>query len=289
MTCAAVLLEELPDALRAKLPPESEVDAWISNVLSDARAACPGVEVPEADFVRYLATKIPSLPDVSLRQLRTSDLYLAYACSTRDPSALVLFEQRYSSLLDRTLDRMRVSASQAEEYRASLRETLFFARAEAASLITTYSGRGDLGGWLRSIASRAAMKIRAKERRDVEVGRTLDILPTEGNPELQYLRARYVHEFKGALVAAIDSLAPRERNLLRQSYLDGLSVDALGRLYQVHRATAARWLADVRETVLARVKETLRAQNGLTDSDLESILRMARSGIDLSMSTLLKR
>ena len=40
---------------------------------------------------------------------------------------------------------------------------------------------------------------------------------------------------------AFAALESRERNLLRYALGDGLSVDAIGTLYRVHRATAARW------------------------------------------------
>jgi RNA polymerase sigma-70 factor (ECF subfamily) len=112
-------------------------------------------------------------------------------------------------------------------------------------------------------------------------------LPAEGDPELAYLRSRYARELEGALSMALEGLSPRERNLLRQHYRDGLSLDAVARLYRVHRATAARWLADVRQAVLVRVRDTLRAGGALSDSELDSIVRMARSGFDLGISTLL--
>jgi RNA polymerase sigma-70 factor (ECF subfamily) len=177
----------------------------------------------------------------------------------------------------------------AADYRSSLRETLFFPAADAVPLITTFSGRGDLGSWLRSIATRAALKIRSKERKNVDLDDALEVVAAEGNPELQYLRSRYAREFQEALVAAFDTLEPRQRNLLRQRYLDGLSIDAAGRLYRVHRATAARWLAEAREAVMVGVKDNLRARGGLSDSELESMLRMARSGFEMSLSALFRR
>jgi RNA polymerase sigma-70 factor (ECF subfamily) len=263
-------------------------ETWLADAIAAARAAWPGLDVSPDEFTRYLAPKIAALPDGSFRQLRTSDLYLACACAERKPAALSIFEERYGTLLGRTLDRMRLSASAAEEYRAQLREALFFTQAkDAPPLIASYSGRGELGSWLRSIATRAALKIRDKEQRNVEPTGVLDLLPAEGNPELEYLRTRYAHEFQEALLLALGELSPRERNLLRQHYLDGLSIDAVGRLYRVHRATAARWLAEIRDTVLTRVKDGLRAGGALSDSELESVLRMARSGFDLSISTLL--
>jgi RNA polymerase sigma-70 factor (ECF subfamily) len=287
---AEMLLAELPDDVVARMPPPAELEAWLGDAIDAALLAWPGLGVGEDELISYLATKVPLLPEPSgYRQLRTTDLYLALGCSKKDPASLARFAERYEVVLQQTLERMRLTPDVAADYRSSLRETLFFPSADALPLITTFSGRGDLASWLRSIATRAALKIRSKERRNVELDDALDVIAAEGNPELQVLRSRYAREFQEALVAAFDALEPRQRNLLRQRYLDGLSIDATGRLYRVHRATAARWLAEAREAVMVGVKDHLRARAGLTDSELDSMLRMARSGFEMSLSALFRR
>jgi DNA-directed RNA polymerase specialized sigma24 family protein len=41
------------------------------------------------------------------------------------------------------------------------------------------------------------------------------------------------------MAAAMDAMPPLERAVLRYQVVDGLSIDEIGALYDVHRATAA--------------------------------------------------
>jgi RNA polymerase sigma-70 factor (ECF subfamily) len=93
--------------------------------------------------------------------------------------------------------------------------------------------------------------------------------------------------FKESFAAAVAALSPRERTLLRQHLLDGLTVDALAPLYRVHRATAARWLAAVREKVLQATRAELAVRAGLRGEALTGLLSAIRSRLDLSLSRVL--
>jgi len=106
--------------------------------------------------------------------------------------------------------------------------------------------------------------------------------------ELEYVRTKYASRFREAFVPALEALSARQRNLLRQHYIDGVSLEALAGLYRVHRATAARWLADARQAVLSHVREGLRTQGALTDSELESLLRVAQTDFPTSISCILR-
>src|SRR5262249_53256087 len=154
-------------------------------------------------------------------------------------NAFRLFEERHFPVVRKTLSRMRMSPATAEEFQGAFREALFYGRGDARPLIGEYSGTGNLDHWLRSVVMRDALKILKREEKSLPLDEAFAMLPGEQDPELEYLRARCAHQFKEAFVAALDALSPRERNLLRQHYIDGLSLEAVGRLYQVHRATAA--------------------------------------------------
>jgi RNA polymerase sigma-70 factor, ECF subfamily len=111
----------------------------------------------------------------------------------------------------------------------------------------------------------------------------------EDDPEVGYLKHLYRREFKQALHAAVDTLDDHERLLLRQHALDGLSVDQLARLHGVHRATAARWVGAVRDTVLARTHRELIRRLGLSRGELASIMRLIQSQLDVSLPRILQR
>jgi RNA polymerase sigma-70 factor, ECF subfamily len=79
----------------------------------------------------------------------------------------------------------------------------------------------------------------------------------------------------------------RQRNLLRQHILDELTIDDLARLYRVHRATCARWLADARADLGKQTRKRLMSALGMPTSDVDSLLRFLDSDIELSISRIL--
>ena len=80
----------------------------------------------------------------------------------------------------------------------------------------------------------------------------------------------------------------RQRNLLRQHILDELTIDDLARLYRVHRATCARWLADARADLGKHTRKKLVVALGLANKDdMDSMLRFLDSDIELSISKIL--
>jgi RNA polymerase sigma-70 factor (ECF subfamily) len=74
---------------------------------------------------------------------------------------------------------------------------------------------------------------------------------------------------------------------MRQQCLDGLSIDDLGGLHGVHRATAARWLQKARETLLKETKKNLMKRLGISLAEVDSILRILQSRLDLSLERAL--
>jgi RNA polymerase sigma-70 factor (ECF subfamily) len=284
-----VFLSGLTPAVRLALPSEGVVDGWLLHSIQAAREAWPDLEVRPVDFVRYVAARITT-PDAgpAVERLRMTDLYLACAVVASQRRALACFETRYFPQIDRALARLRLAPTVADDVKSSLRERLFVGTGDDQPLVSQYAGRGDLGSWVRSIAVRAALKVVRKERLVDTLDEDVRLLTPETSPELDYLKKLYASEVKEALTSALQSLTPRERNVLRQHYLDGLNIDALGALYHVHRATVARWIVSARETLLTSMRETLAERLAVPDATLDSVLQLARSELDISLSRLLR-
>ncbi len=98
---------------------------------------------------------------------------------------------------------------------------------------------------------------------------------------LRQLREGYMH-------VALATLSVRDRNLLRQYLVDRLTIDQLGRLYRVHRVTASRWVNRAREAFVAATLLALRRRLRVTRSELDSVLRLLRSQVDVSLRHLLQ-
>ncbi|MCA9656484.1 MAG: hypothetical protein H6712_33415 [Myxococcales bacterium] len=90
--------------------------------------------------------------------------------------------------------------------------------------------------------------------------------------ELSYLRANDREAFARAFETATESLQTRERNLLRLNVVHGVSGTAIATMYGVHRATAKRWLAAARQTLLERTREELQRALGLDSEELRSVM-----------------
>src|SRR5262249_55731511 len=152
-----------------------------------------------------------------------------------------------------------------------------------------YAGRGELAAWLRVTATRKALKLVRRGGREQALDDALidawpDAMP---GPERRHLRTTYTAELKRAITAAFADLEVRQRHLLRQNVLDELTIDDLARLYRVHRATCARWLADARLDLGKNVRKRLVAALGLTAEEVSSLLRFLDSDIELSISGIL--
>lgn len=89
--------------------------------------------------------------------------------------------------------------------------------------------------------------------------------------------------------SALRALPPREQTLLRQHDVDGATLNDLARPYRVHRSTAAHQLARARLRVLEATRDLRMSRLALTGQDLESVLRMIWSGIEISLRALRRR
>jgi RNA polymerase sigma-70 factor (ECF subfamily) len=276
--------EDLASALLAAQPhlegSSPELGAAVESLVARASAEWPGVVVDPASFAAYVGERLPPSGDL-LAQLAAVDapgLYLACACARGAEGAIERFASTVIPEVDRTLAKMAIDRAQREDVVSKLEQLLFFGDGSGAPpIVSSYTGRGTLRAWARSVAVKQALTVRRKDQRQVPIDdELLELAAEQTTPEMAYLRDFYVQEFRAALARAMRAVSRRERNLLRQHYLDGMSLEAVARVHRVHRATAARWLADARESVLRRTKEELTGAIHASPSELESVLAFVR-------------
>ena len=266
-----------------------EIATAASRIASAGRAAWPDVKVSETTIANRLAARVKDDPDSRLENLHDADLYLAMALADADPAALKVFEAELVPQIDVALRRLRLAGGTADEVKQSLRYELLVGVDGGHRRIADYAGRGELAAWLRVSATRKALKVIRKIDREETLDEILlDHWPdaTPG-PEQKQLRSQYTTELKKAIREAFASLEVRQRNLLRQHILDELTIDDLARLYRVHRATCARWLADARADLGKQTRKRLVTALGTPGDELESLLRFLDSDIELSISRIL--
>src|SRR6185312_12611152 len=100
------------------------------------------------------------------------------------------------------------------------------------------------------IATRAGLDwLRARSRAEARHEEAPIDLVASSDPERDHVRARFRGDIKTAFEAAVKGLEPRERTMLRFHLVEGMTIDDVARLYQIHRATAARQLEKARDRV----------------------------------------
>ncbi len=268
---------------------DHELDAILLDIIGSAQRACPTFSLPPEVFVAYLRERLPAdvARPLALRQMHTSDLYLACACARGDLRAFAAFDARCLSHLGRVLRRMGIAADLTAEVKQDIRSRVLVGDGGPAAIVE-FSGRGDLRGWVRVMAVRQALRLQYRARREVSVDddELLQRIVVPGNPELDHAKVIYRQEFKRAFEGALRALPDRERTLLRQHHIDGLTIDELGTLYRVHRSTAARLLVGARLLVLEATRARMMSQLDVPRQDLDSIMRMIRSQIEISLDGL---
>ena len=264
----------------------ADIAAVASRIAAAGRAAWPKVSLGEDVIAKRLADRVAADPDTNLETLHDADLYLAMALAEGDSNALKTFETDFVPQMDIALRRLRLAGGTADEVKQALRYELLVGDKK----IGDYAGRGELAAWLRVSATRKALKaVRRSDREETLDEILLDHWPdaTPG-PQSKHLRSQYTAELKKAIREAFGALEVRQRNLLRQHILDELTIDDLARLYRVHRATCARWLADARADLGKHTRKKLVQSLGLANKDdMDSMLRFLDSDIELSISKIL--
>jgi RNA polymerase sigma-70 factor (ECF subfamily) len=214
----------------------------------------------------------------------TDELRLAWAAGQGDATAQRELERLITLEADAAARQVDRAPGFADEVRQALRVRLLVADG-GRRRIDDYAGRGPLRGWLGVAALRIAINLkRAPAASDDAL---TELVSGEVDPELRYLKTLYRAEFRAALEAALGGLPERARLLLRLSYVDGLSLAQLGRLYQVHETTAGRWVHQAAADVAAEARRRLTARLQLSRSSLDSVARMVMSNLDLSIARVL--
>jgi RNA polymerase sigma-70 factor (ECF subfamily) len=269
----------------------ADLDELLCAVLEDARARWPAVVLDGTAFAGWIAERVDATRPLSeaLGALRTEELYLACACARGDAQAIVAFERTFVPGIRSTLVTFAPSIP-VDDVVQEVMTKLFVASERGPASIARYAGRGDLGAWSQVLAVRHAIN-RAQKKHptpsaDIEALAEQAAVAVPGG-DLAPLKSVYGERFRRAFATAFGTLAVRERNLLRQEYLDGLGLEALATLHGVHRATVARWRARALARLLRETRRVLAADLEASRREIDSVMRFARSELDVSLMRLL--
>jgi RNA polymerase sigma-70 factor (ECF subfamily) len=255
----------------------------IRGALASGLRDCPGARLDEAGFKSWLADR-----NIGAEQLGQNggDLALAYACSNHDRNAVAWLEATHLARLRPSLALVALGEDDAQEVRQRLRLKLLVGPNPKIGL---YYGHAPLTTWVRVCAAREALNLK---RKPAGIGddnvdlleRLTSFAPT---PEALAVNSEHRELLRQTLQECFATLGPREKTLLRMRCLDDMSIDQIGAVFRVHRATIARWLVAVREQLQSAVYDQMSAQLETSHSEVVSLVRSLRIEIDVSLARLL--
>jgi RNA polymerase sigma-70 factor, ECF subfamily len=254
----------------------------LAAAFAAGRSAWPSVNLDRAAFAAHADRLEVRDEDLAAHG---GDLYLAWACAAHDAAALAHLERAFLSQVDVYVRRLGLQTHALDELRQELRIRLLLG---SAPRIAQYSGRGPLGAWVRIVAIRVAassMSRKTKEKTG-DVDALGALVADRAGPEVAMMRHRYTDAFQVALERSLDALEPREKTILRMHFIDLLNIEAIGRVYRVHRATVARWLVGIRQKVLATLRQELSLELEATSAEFRSMLNVVRDDLGISLRRL---
>jgi len=254
-----------------------------------ALAALGDIGVEPEPFAQSLAERAASQedPPSALERLFAEDLGLAFACGRGSRPAMERFERAYGGEIDRAFRRMNAGALQLSDVRQQVLEKLFVGERPK---ILDYSGQGPLRVWLRVAALRLLTNLVTRGPRETPLEDELlaaEPLAT-ADPELEHMRRLYRAEFKQAFAAAVSALDVDDRVLLHQRFASRLSMEELAAAHDVHVNTVSRWLQRARAGLERGVRDDLQRRLRVSDDQLQSILRLVQSQLDVTLGRLLE-
>jgi RNA polymerase sigma-70 factor (ECF subfamily) len=258
-----------------------------------ARSALPELAdaIDDRALVSALAARAPDGDVIGyLERCHPAELALAQVAAGGHPAAIAAIERSHGGMLDAICRRYTSPSHSVADLRQIVREKLYVAPPGGRPKLAEYAGHGEFASWLRITAVRALLdlskrKDRARESPD---GDGALAMPDPADLALEVIKAEYRAVVSEAMHDAAAELDLADRHLLHQHFVAGLSIDELGVALGIHRATAARRVARARIGYVDDVRARLAVRLGLAHDELDDIIGMVLSRLDVSFPTLLQ-
>jgi RNA polymerase sigma-70 factor, ECF subfamily len=258
----------------------------LGEAFATAAGRWPGLRVAEQAWLDYLAAR-----DLLTRPAEPpliEDMFLACACSLGVAGAIELFDKRFQPLIEQVARSFDPAPHFCDEVKQELHRTLFVSAKLGAPRIAQFTGRGPLSAWIVTATKRLALRLKkgTSQRRHADDELLAEQLSPERDAEWLWLSGRYREVLERALSNAIRQLSERDRMILRMHTVRGLSMASIARMHGVSQPTVSRWMRDAREEVLRSVLAAVCEECNCNHRELESIVRLVQSQLELNMSAL---
>lgn len=257
-----------------------------------AQSRCAEWGIAHADFEQILlAIGAKYLPEGTqsgdaaafFKSLKVEELALARGCAAGHERAWEVFLTRYrEKLFEMALSIARDGAT-ARELADSLYADLYGvnSRGERVSKLASYTGRGSLEGWLRTVLAQEFINRYRKQRRttsldeEIEQGRQFAAQPVEtaamaagsGAENGSTIDPR----LDQSITSVLDSLTSEDRYVLASYFLDGRTLAEVARTLGVHESTISRRVDKLARGLRKQILSEL-GRRGMTRRQAEECL-----------------
>jgi RNA polymerase sigma-70 factor len=207
--------------------------------------------------------------------LRVEELVLARACAFGNEHAWETFLLRYREKLYDTALHIARETSAARELADSLYGDLYGTTTrdgKRTSKLASYTGRGSLEGWLRTVLAQEYVNRYRRQRRLV----SLDEESDEGTQFAAVEPGPYTSvdpRVESATDEALAGLPSEERFILASYYLDGHTLAEIARILGVHESTISRKLEKVAKSLRKHILAGL-GRRGMSRRQAEEALEV---------------
>ncbi|MCW5960507.1 MAG: hypothetical protein KIS76_10130 [Pyrinomonadaceae bacterium] len=260
----------------------------------------------------------PSAGDVKefLAQIHTEDLFLALGCAGGNERAWWEFDQQHRNYLERVARHLARTDVDAEEVVDTVYVELYGTRVvdgERVSKFATYSGRGSLRGWLRTVIWHSLVDLHRASHAEVSLDEMTEnvgeghahsnFAETDLGGEDQMVdhisRKRYRKATVSSIEKAFGSLESHEKLLLLYYHVEDLKLREIARLVEnpssplrnwfqrksatrdknpgsrIHESTIMRWLEKCYSKILQIFRDELSSTHSLTKDEVDICLELA--------------
>ena len=176
--------------------------------------------------------------------LRVDELALARACAAGNNSAWEIFLTRFREKLYLAALRIAREDSAARDLADSLYADLYGTMTrdgQRVSKLASYTGRGSLEGWLRTVLAQEYVNRYRRTKRLVSLEEESEEGIQFAAPEAQ-ASATADTRLEQATDAVLAQLPPEDRAVLGAYFLDGRTLAEIARMLGVHESTISRKL-----------------------------------------------
>lgn len=269
-------------------------------------------------FIEAKSSEAPSIEEIHdfLENIQVGDLYLALGCANGNERAWWEFDQQHRAYLERVARHLARTEIDAQEVIDTVYVELYGTRVvdgERVSKFATYSGRGSLRGWLRTVIWHSLVDLHRASYDEVSLDEMTEnvgesythasFVNTELGGESVMIEGIAKERYRKATLKAIEKafaeLDNHEKLLLLYYHVENLKLREIARLAEnensplrewfqrksvnrerhpssrIYESTIMRWLEKSYTKVSKTFREELARTHNLSEKEIEICLDLA--------------